>query len=154
MRMRAQLALIESGSDFEMSEPIAGSIVEPRDYILLFNEGMSMPTSVFDVIVQFIQTRLNMTWSEFEEHPGCESMINQLPTVRYTLPRYDSTGMATLNVHIEPSEYVSVSEQDPQQCRINLHNTASTNFVGRPLFKSAGVYIHYPTRILGFCDPL
>jgi len=154
MRMRAQLALVESGSDYEVSEPIAGSIVEPRDYILMFYEGISIPRSVRDVIDQFIHARLNMTWSEFQEYPGCESMINQLPTVRYTLPRYESTETETLNVHIEPSDYVSVSEEDPQRCRINLHSTASTNFVGRPLFKSAGVYINYPTQMLGFCDPL
>jgi len=126
---------------------------ESVDFHLDFVNGISVPRVIKNGISSTIFATWNMTWTMFEHHPECRTMITQLPTIKFTILDREHRGV--VDVHVEPSEYVLIDYQSPGTCHINVATFRSgTQFVGLPFFRSAGVLVDYSQRQIGFCDPL
>ena len=154
LRFMAQASLVDPGSCLDdESNIIPGSVSEPHHYTVSFGSDIGVPESVLDVFEREIEASINMTWSAFERHPECGTMIDRLPTIRLTI--LDELGYTALvNVHIEPSEYVVVYPSNPVQCRIKVSSLPGAQLLGRPIFKNVGVVIDYAQQRIGFCDTI
>jgi len=120
LKLRAQVSLVDSSSEFEGAQVIGGAVSEPGEYMLSINMDISVPPDIKNLMEREMHANLNLTWPEFERHPDCGSMINHLPTIKYTiLDSSDSSPAA--EVHIEPSDYVWVfTHRAAPGCRIRI----------------------------------
>ena len=153
IRLRARVSLVVTVAGYAQPATILGSTSEAENFTLSFNDKISVPQRVYDEIARTIRANMHMSLSEFERHPECETMINRFPTIRYSILNTSET--ALVDVHIEPPEYISVSDGDARRCQINIMDPARpARIIGRPLFESVGVHIDYAHQRVGFCDPL
>jgi len=153
LKFRTEVGLLGNTEDdnFEAAELIVNS--EPREAHITLVDFVSVPRVVYNVLEEEIERITDMTWTEFGQHPDCQSMIDQLPTIRYRI--LDENNIGVVEVLVAPSDYVVSDPGAAERCHISVVCVEPVHqSLGLPFFRSAGVYVDYQQQRFGFCDPI
>ena len=152
LRLNARVSLVRSQDDLGISYNLAEPS-NPVAYVLTFQEMLGVPFEIKNIIENEIFANTFLSWSEFEHHEDCHSMINLLPTIRFSL--LDSFYTDLVEVHVGPSDYVAVLNGQQSRCQINIVGEPGDQLtMGRSFFRSMAVLVDYSHQRFGFCDPL
>ena len=152
LRFRARSSLVSADQDVSTvvtQEPIATSPGE--NYSIKF-EQFSVTRDVADALEAAIIRVSGVYRDDFERSPSCHSMIDRLPTLKFTVMNTD--GSDVVHIYLEPQDYITLQNGPDTFCRIDVvANDGDEQSLSVEFFRKVGLFVDYDNRRFGFCDP-
>ena len=158
IRFMAQTSLIRSSQpqgEEGNSEPV---IIAESQYAGEYDMTdvhiyITLPEEVNNALNAEVERLTGLSRYDYHDSPNCESFVDQLPTLKFTLLDPNGT-REVVDFMLEPSDYVKI-ERTPSSIRCNIQTYANGGLsMGHLFWKQFGVFIDYNNERIGFCDPL
>ena len=119
------------------------------------SEFDTIPTEIFSLIQTAIRSATGFSQlGDIINMIECESYIDELPSIRYTLLDGSVGGQGIVYVVLSPRDYTEISQEGVCKLRLRRSNQFVADRLGVNFLERVAVYIDYAEQRFAFCEPM